>query len=339
MSAQITIVKSGEKFDIWSEDVSMWQRYGDMRSRSKFEAIYRDFGDLHDGDFAVRNSDGTVTIPWYQDPERKVRSVRLHSLNNRTHWKHVLGLAQSQRLHGMCCEMGPPCYLLWTFPRHYPFEAASFGHRAVAAYHNFENFPQDEQVQQILAEGLRVRYIFSARSPRHIILWIKVWNNSLSGMTLAEGVFEWYSEFTELSDQFKTTAAAKLDSKSAAYKNSQLQFFIENGSSDGVRQYLKKSSDSGKSKAIINGGSVAPGATEQKHKLICDDYSYDRMTIVLSVANRLQVWNLLQKVRTYYGQHIVNVAEDPADAAPPAHVLADIFHKFKKASDEFVFNF
>ena len=199
--------------DIWSDDTTMYQRYGNIASLCKFETIWSDFGCMRGHTFKSLG-DGFVSIPWYTDDSRSVRSLQLHWLNNRTVWRHVLSIAQSQRDNGMLYEMGPPAYLVWRPEQTHPLLLAAFGHRALGAYHNFENHFDHEQVQQMYQEGLKRRYIFHPVVPKPVVLWLKSFSNSFSGYVLAESIFEWYTEYGELAIQFKATSVSRLDAKS-----------------------------------------------------------------------------------------------------------------------------
>ena len=309
--------------DIWSDDTTMYQRYGNIASRCKFETIWSDFGCMRGHTFK-NLGDGFVSIPWYTDDSRSVRSLQLHWLNNRTVLRHVLSIAQSQRDNGMLYEMGPPAYLVWSPEQTHPLLLAAFGHRALGAYHNFENHFEHDQVQQMYQEGLKCRYIFHPTVPKPVVLWLKSFSNSFSGYVLAESIFEWYTEYGELAIQFKATSVSRLDAKSLAYKNSQLQFFMENGNIASIKAYVKN----------VTQKRDAPGPGETRQ--FTDDYCYARFTLLLSVANRLSSWGMLQTLRTYFGEHIIDVAVDQEhDACPSAPVLSELFHKFKIASDQF----
>ena len=116
-------------FDKWSDDVSVFRRYGPIANIDKFQRLVIDFNDLDTSDFEVLGG-GEVRIPWfYKDPAsgERLPMFDVDPLNARQVLAHVMVLAASLREHRIAYGHRPPAYLRWTAPRRPPLLLESWG--------------------------------------------------------------------------------------------------------------------------------------------------------------------------------------------------------------------
>ncbi len=294
--------------DVWNPNIENAKRYGaTCLGQPRYEKSITWFADSHETDF-TRTEDQRIRVPWFQ-PDG-TRSIIVHMWNISRNQAQIARLMGSVRRDRVCYQMRSPPFVCWSIPRKVPLLCFAWGHLLEAIYRCLEHdeYRHEDNIKFILAEGFLVPVIFSSFLPKPCLLWMKSWSNEF-GKVSSENVFEWIVHLIDLSPKWEVYAQDVLgggNNQQIAYRHSMLAWWTQNVSPD-ILKYLKKD-------VIIQGETP---------------YSWDKLEKVVSLASAMSHWDCTDRLRTYYGWNVDDLAYD-GNKVPEANALMAALVIFKR---------
>ena len=303
--------------DVWDPAIDNAKRYGaDCLGQNRFEKATGWFVDVHTSDYA-RTVDGNIKIPWFTKGKRTVIVHDINVSRNQAQIERLMGSVRQQRV---CYQMRSPPFIMWSKPRCVPLQCFAWGHLLEAIYRCLEDpeISLEPNIQFVLQEGFLVPTIFSSFLPMPSVLWLKTWSNSFGGVA-PEGFFEWLVLLIDLSPKWITYVNDVIgggNNQITTFRKAMVKWYSDNLTADVLKFFRTQN--------------PVPGEPP---------YSYEKLTLLTSLANHLDNWNLVDTLRTYYSWNVDDTAgADDRDAAfltdhmrsPDAYTLATTLHTFKK---------
>ena len=305
--------------DIWDPKVQDAQRFPGLEGRDWYDAAVNTFKDQQPEDF----SDG---IPFYNSKGEK--NIVIDEENRTVNQSHIPGLMTSFLTWGIMYEMRHPCFVRWTLPRNMPLRAFAWGHFLTAVYRCLESPEHANHPRVVTArkEGLKSFIVFAAKIPVSTLHNLKSFSNAeVFRRSLVENVVEWYLTIAPLAPQWKVYIGAHsidmADAKDSHPK--QLAFYLRLIANDDIRAFFRKKISAKKIGDTEETEGTETAGTEQ--------YVWEKLNVLISMAKALTAWELLGPARSYLG---ANQDVSPDGFLEANANFANIWHQMKVIVDK-----